>query len=85
MRPLLDMLAGMALALIGALKAWTHAMAAGTLAVPGCLGGDFILKVDVPLWHRVHCWGCYVAIIGTALALYGFSRWRKRAALARVS
>ncbi len=83
MRPSLDMFAGMALVIIGSIKAWTHAMAAGTLAVPGCLGSDFILKLDVPIWHRVHCWGCYVAIVGLALAAFGYTRWRKKVVLAR--
>ncbi len=63
-------LLGAALLLIGALKALSHLTAASTLTIPGCLGGNFIVQLDTPLWHQIHCWGCYVALLGLGLMLH---------------
>jgi len=63
-------LIGALFVLIGAIKVWTHSQSAGLLSVPTCFGGDALIRVDMPLWHQVHCWGCYVALAGfAALAL----------------
>lgn len=72
-----QVLLGLAILLIGLIKAVDHSMAAGTLAIPTCFGGEVTISVDTPLWHRVHCWGCYVAAFGTALITHALV-WRVR-------
>ncbi|MEL6828975.1 MAG: hypothetical protein AAFO63_02450 [Pseudomonadota bacterium] len=69
MTPLSFRRLGAALVLIGAIKAWGHSQAAGLLRLPSCFGDDVLVRVDVPLWHQVHCWGCYVALAGLAIIL----------------
>ncbi len=66
------LLLGSLLVLIGTLKVWLNSVAVSTLAIPGCFGGDFIVRLDVPLIHRLHCWGCYVAVIGFAFMLSAY-------------
>ena len=73
----LRLLLGSFLALIGIIKAWLHSVAVSTLAVPGCFGGDFIVRLDVPLIHRFHCWGCYVVVIGFALMLSAYVNYNR--------
>lgn len=58
---------GTAMLLIGSLKAWAHSQSASVLRLPSCLGEDVLVRLDAPLWHQVHCWGCYVAIAGLLL------------------
>jgi hypothetical protein len=58
---------GLTLIVVGALKTWMHLQTARTLLVPGCLGSDFIIRLDAPITLQTHCWGCYVALTGTAL------------------
>lgn len=77
----LRMLVGAFLALIGIIKAWTHSVAVSTLAVPGCFGGDFIVRLDAPLLHRFHCWGCYVAVIGFAVMLSAYVSYHRKKAV----
>lgn len=72
-----QVLLGLAILLIGLIKAIDHSMAAGTLAIPTCFGNEITLSVDVPIWHRVHCWGCYVAAFGAALVSHALV-WRVR-------
>ena len=85
MRPNLEIGVATLLVIIGAMQAWTHAVAMSTLLVPGCLNGGFYLQVDVPVWQRVHCWGCYVAIAGLALLARAIYRRMKPRALAAAS
>lgn len=70
-----QVLLGLAILLIGLIKAVDHSMAAGTLAIPTCFGNQITVSVDVPLWHRVHCWGCYVAAFGAAMMTHALV-WR---------
>lgn len=71
---------GAALILIGGAKAWMHSQAAGLLKLPTCLGPDVLVRIDTPLWHQVHCWGCYAALAGLAfLALPIVQRRLERA------
>lgn len=62
-------IAGAILLLIGGIKAWTHSQSAGLLRLPTCLGEDILVRVDTSVWHQVHCWGCYVALLGMALMI----------------
>ena len=72
-----QVLVGLTLMIIGLLKAFDHSMTAGTLTIPMCFGGEISVNVDTPIWHRVHCWGCYVAAFGFALTMHAFT-WRVR-------
>lgn len=84
MRPSMDVGVGIVLMVIGILKAWSHAVSASTLTVPGCFGGDFVLQLNSPIWHRVHCWGCYVALAGFALLVWAAYRHFSQSRLAFV-
>lgn len=66
---------GLSLLVIGLIKTVDHSMAAGMLTIPTCFGGEITMSVDVPLWHRVHCWGCYVAAFGLAVLAHALV-WR---------
>jgi len=72
-----QVLIGLAFLIVGLVKAYDHSMAAGTLSIPMCFGGEMSINVDTPLWHRVHCWGCYMAAFGFALTAHAFT-WRVR-------
>ncbi|MEM8616261.1 MAG: hypothetical protein AAGF20_04935 [Pseudomonadota bacterium] len=65
---------GFLIFIVGVVKALDHSQAVGTLTVTTCLGEPLTLEVGASLWHRVHCWGCYVALAG--LALMGMAGWR---------
>ena len=69
-------LLGAALLLIGVVKAWTHSQSFGLLRMPSCLGGDILVRIDAPLWHQFHCWGCYVALLGLAVLLLPIAQKR---------
>ncbi len=63
--------------LVGAGKAWMHGNAMATLSVPGCLGQNFTIRLDLPVWQQAHCWGCYLAIGG--LIILAIELFTKRA------
>lgn len=81
----IQLIAGAILVIGGSIKAWTHAVAISTLAVPGWLAGKFVLRLDMPLLHRVHCWGCYAAVVGfgllTSVLVQAARRQRRVAAI----
>jgi len=70
-----QILIGLSFLVIGLMQAVDHSMAAGMLTIPTCFGGEITMSVDVPLWHRVHCWGCYVAAFGLAIMTHALV-WR---------
>ena len=55
---------GMAMILVGLVKAWTHMAAESHLLVSTCLGRSIAIPLDTPIWERAHCWGCYLALFG---------------------
>lgn len=61
------LLIGIALLIAGLSRMYVEAQTTGTLIIPGCLGSDFTVHLDAPLWRRVHCWGCYISATGGAL------------------
>lgn len=72
-----QVLVGLALLIVGLVKAFDHSLAAGTLVIPMCFGGEMSISVDTPIWQRLHCWGCYVAAFGFALTTHALT-WRVR-------
>ncbi|MGH1421570.1 MAG: hypothetical protein ACRBEQ_07110 [Hyphomonas sp.] len=72
------LLIGMALLMAGLARMYVEAQATGTLIIPGCLGSDLAVHLDVPIWNRLHCWGCYASAAGASLiAFSGFQKVRK--------
>lgn len=73
---------GAALLAAGLVRMYFEAQATGTLLIPGCLGNDFVVHVETPVWARLHCWGCYSAALG-AMTLIGafFSSFPRQARL----
>lgn len=55
---------------------YIEAQTTGVLLIPTCLGADMAVSIDVPIWDRLHCWGCYAAATGLAvLSAVGFKRY----------
>lgn len=61
------LLIGIVLLIAGLSRMYVEAQTTGALIIPGCLGFDFTVHLDAPLWRRIHCWGCYVSTTGGAL------------------
>jgi L-lactate permease len=73
MTALMQTLAGVALFLIGSIKAWMHITAISVLI--SVSNGSF--------FERAHCWGCYVAVAGLILAATGlYDMWQQRRGIA---
>ena len=68
-------LLGIVLMVVGGLKLNATAKAAGSLIVPGCMGGQFVITPDVPGQTYLHCWGCYVAVAGLLVLGSAFLKW----------
>lgn len=63
-------LIGFTLLIAGLARMYVESQVTGTLIIPGCLGSDFTVHLDVPIWRRLHCWGCYASTAGAALVAY---------------
>lgn len=69
---------GITLLIAGLIRMYIEAQTAGVLLIPTCLGGDMAVSLDLPIWQRLHCWGCYAAASGASvLAFTGFKYYRR--------
>ncbi|MEQ3747335.1 MAG: hypothetical protein ABNH53_14010 [Henriciella sp.] len=84
MTALMQTLAGVALFLIGSIKAWMHITAISVLSLPTCTGKNVLISVsNDSFFERAHCWGCYVAVAGLILAATGlYDMWQQRRGIA---
>lgn len=76
-------LLGIALMVVGGLKLNATANTAGSLILPGCMGGQFVIPVDVPEQTYLHCWGCYVALAGFIVLGSAVLKWQNSNLLRR--
>lgn len=73
------LLIGLTLLIAGLTRMYIESQVTGTLIIPGCLGSDFTVHLDTPIWRRLHCWGCYASTAGAALVAYaGLQKARKQ-------
>lgn len=71
MRNLFQLTVGLMLVIIGGVKAWTHATSASYLFLPMCTGRTLSVPIEGGMTlASLHCWGCYVAVIGVVMVAY---------------